>query len=382
MRALLTWLGRYLLKAFWCAGKWYTIATRWRLDLPVQWLQLLVHRRQQHVAARHETVPPKPTPTIPHDYSGTSPPGKDYDRDVPKSCQQQPAGPMTTQTILANAGHILPFVKQMFRAVRREASVVTPSTPSKCTDRSLQEERAALQLSREHLDGERKLIAIEHSEVLRRDVELEFRSVTLGWQENVNEQHEARLRAWESDLQRLEAQQIEEQASLESDRDDLFVNALAFQEFVDHQHNLLKNTLQAVGEGGSQQESSEVGHTKNKVQNETSTCVVTYDAAKDGAGCVEPGAGDHNANLRAINSCVDLTPSSARLPSVHGLDSNPTAVEFGPRGRREVSHLSLIPVPISTRLGRRSLPAHQLDTGRKLPQLRTERLEFARKDNR
>ncbi|KAK3640502.1 hypothetical protein LTR56_011840 [Elasticomyces elasticus] len=218
-------------------------------------------------------------------------------------------------------------------------------------------------MAREHLDRERKLFAIEHSEVLRRDVELEFRSVTLGWQDNANEQHEARLRAWEANLQRLEAQQIEEQASLESDRDDLFVDAVAFQEFVDHQHSLLKNTLQAVSEGGSQQESSKAGHTKIDVQNEPSTCVVTYDAAKDGAGCVEPGVGDRESNLRAIDSRV-----SAPFPSVHELDPNLTAVEFGPRGRREVAHPSLIPVPISTRLVRRSLPAHQLDTGRKLPQ--------------
>ncbi|KAK4897448.1 hypothetical protein LTR27_004968 [Elasticomyces elasticus] len=185
-------------------------------------------------------------------------------------------------------------------------------------------------MAREHLDCERKLFSIEHSGVLRRDVELEFRSVTLGWQDNVNEQHEARLRAWEANLQQLEAQRNREQASLESDRGDLFVDALAFQEFVDHQHSLLKNTLQAVSEGGSQQESSKAGHTKIDVQNEPSTCVVRYDAAKDGAGCVEPGAGDHNGNLRAINSCVNLTTSSAPFLSVHGLDPNVTAVEFGP----------------------------------------------------
>ncbi|KAK3664831.1 hypothetical protein LTR22_004421 [Elasticomyces elasticus] len=288
MRAFLAWLGRYLLKAFWCAGKWYTIATRWRLDLPVQWLELLVRRRQQHVAARHETVPAKPTPTLPHDYSGTSPPRYDYNRDAPKSGQQQPAGPAAVQTTFAVAKHLLSLIKPVFRAVLREAFVFTPSTPSRCTDRTLQEERAAMQLARDHLDRERKLFAIEHSEVLRRDVELEFRSVTLGWQDNVNEKHEARLRAWEANLQRLEAQRIREQASLESDRDDLFVDALAFQEFVDHQHSLLKNTLQAVSEGGSEQESSKAGHTKNDVQNERSTCVVRYDAAKDGAGCAEP----------------------------------------------------------------------------------------------
>ncbi|KAK5733741.1 hypothetical protein LTR17_009445 [Elasticomyces elasticus] len=221
-----------------------------------------------------------PTPTTPHDYSGTSPPRYDYNRDVLKSRQRQPAGPATVQTTLAVAENILALVKPVFRPVLREASVVAPTLPPRCTDVTLQKERAALQMAREHLDRERKLFAIEHSEVLRRDVELEFRSVALGWQDNVNQQREARLRAWEANLLRLEAQQIKEQASLESDRDDLFVDALAFQEFVDHQHSLLKNTLQAVSEEGSQQESSEAGHTKNDVQNETSTCVVTYDVRR------------------------------------------------------------------------------------------------------
>ncbi|KAK4953622.1 hypothetical protein LTR10_008225 [Elasticomyces elasticus] len=316
-------------------------------------------------------VPAKATPTIPHDYSGTSPPRYDPNRDVPNSGQQQPAGPAAVQTTFAVAEHLLSLVKPVFRAVQREAFVFTPSTPSRCTDGTLQNERAALQLARDHLDRERKLFAIEHSEVLRRDVEIEFRSVTLGWQE-------ARLRAWEANLQQLEAQRIREQASLESDREDLFVDAVAFQEFVDHQHSLLKNTLQAVSEGGSQQESSKAGNTKNDVQNERSTCVVRYDAAKDGAGCVEPAACDHNGNSRATD-CVSLIPASARFPSVHGLDPNVTSVEFGPRGRREVAHPSLIPVPISTRLGKRSLPAHQLDTGRKLAQ---ERPGLARKDSR